>query len=498
MITLALSGICFWLSRKSKVSLYRKEGILVVVIIWFITPAIASLPFILSGTLSDPFQAYFEAASGFTTTGATTMYPKQYDPQTGLEVPITHVVKGVHDIVYTFYGTIAPIRDPNNGAILFEGIEAVGKAVLFWRSFTQWLGGMGIIVLFVAILPTLGVGGKMLFHAEMPGPIKDALTPRIKETASYLWKIYLVISIAEISFLMMTNSDITALDAFTITFSTVSTGGFSVKNTSIGNFDNATTEWIIVGFMFLSSINFSLYFFALKGKLYRLFDRELIIYIILLLFSCTLCSYFLVGTEKVLLTQEGASGIFNIEEAVRYGFFQVISAQTTTGFTTANYDVWPYASQVIMLIVMYFGGMAGSTAGGMKIIRLLLLFRIAQYKVESLFRPESVRSFHIGDSDVDTSAVIRTLCFFLIIVTISTLATFLYVMDGIDPETAIASVTCMINNIGISFRVGGPTESCAFMSSQSLSLSAFLMILGRLEFFVILAVLVPAFWKQRS
>ncbi|MEM1283026.1 MAG: potassium transporter TrkG [Chlamydiota bacterium] len=496
-ICFSLACICYIFGKNSSGTLYRKEGIFVVVLIWFLSPAVAALPYHFSGTLKNPFQAYFEATSGLTTTGATTMAAKKYDPKTHEEIPITKVVRGVHDTVYSFYGTIEPVRDPKTGLVMYEGIEAVSKSVLFWRSFTQWLGGMGIIVLFVAVLPALGVGGKQLFHAEMPGPLQDSLTPRIKETALHLWKIYLGISLLELLTLYFTNSEMSLFEIVTVTLSTVSTGGFSVRNASIGAFDNPTTDWVIIIFMFISSINFSLYYFMIIGKLYRLFDYELILYALLLGTCCLLCTYFIFGTEQVFLTDQASSTFFG-SEAFRSGFFQVVSAQTTTGFVTVDYDIWPYSAQVIMLIVMYFGGMAGSTAGGMKIMRLYMLFRIAQYKVESLFRPESVRRFRVGHSDVDVASTIRVLCFFLVLVSIATFSTFFFIIDGLDPETAFASVTCMINNIGIGFRMDGPAESCAFMSNVALVLSSFLMVLGRLEFFAILAILVPAFWKQRS
>lgn len=496
VITLLLGLFFRWIGKNASGNLYRREGIFVVVLIWFITPALSALPFIFSHTLENPFQAYFEMVSGYTTTGSTTMYPKKYDPQTGEEIPIHQVVKGVIDTGYTFYGTITPIRDPQTGKVLYEGIEAVGKALLFWRSFTQWLGGMGIIVLFVAILPALGIGGKQLFHAEAPGPIKDSLTPRIKDTASALWKIYLGLTVIETVVLMATNSEMPLFDAVTITFSTLATGGFSVKNANIAAYNNATTEWVIILFMLVGGINFSLYYYALRGKLYRLYDPELLIFLVLITLSSVFCAYHLVGWEIQLMT--GGREVLDVAKAVRYGFFQVISAQTTTGFVTANVDIWPYTTQVLLLIVMYFAAMAGSTSGGIKTMRLYMLFRIVQNKIESLFRPESVRNFTVGSVYVDHSTVVRNLCFFLIIAAVSTLSTFLFVADGIDPETALGAVACLINNVGVSFRAAGPFDSYAFMSDASLLLSSFIMILGRLEYFAILAILVPAFWKERS
>lgn len=497
VICLILASGCYYYGRRSTGQLYRKEGLAAVFIIWFVTPAIAALPFYLSGTLDNPFQAYFEATSGFTTTGATTMHPKQFDLETGKEIPVQRIVQGIHTVVYSFYGTIDPVRDPITGEVIFEGIEAVSKALLFWRSFTQWLGGMGIIVLFVAVFPFLGVGGKMLFQAEVPGPVKDSLTPRIKETASHLWKIYLGISIIETLLLLVTNREMTWLEAVTITFSTMSTGGFTIHNASIGFFANPVTEWIIIIFMVMASINFSHYYNTLKGKFFRIYEPELILYIILLLFSCCLVSFLLVGTQYIPITGE-LGGFFSIGEAIRHGFFQVISAQTTTGFVTTDYDGWPYPAQTILLLVMFLGGMSGSTAGGMKIIRHFMLFRIAQYKVESLFRPMTVRRFRIGKKEIDSNTAILVLVYFLIVATFTVFSILFFVIDGLDPESALALVTLLINNIGIGFRMVSPTESCAFLSNFGYIFSCFLMVLGRLEFLAVLAVLVPAFWKQNK
>ena len=203
IICLALSGISYYFGRNTGGRLYRKEALASVVVIWFLTPALAALPFYISGTLKNPFHAYFEAASGLTTTGSTIMYPKKFNSE-GVEIPITKEVVGIHKTIYSFYGTIDPVIDPKTGKVLFTGIEAVSKAILFWRSFIQWMGGIGVIVLFVAILPILGIGGKILFFMESPGPIKDSLTPRIKETASMLWKIYLGLTVAQIGLLLYT------------------------------------------------------------------------------------------------------------------------------------------------------------------------------------------------------------------------------------------------------------------------------------------------------
>ncbi|CRX37421.1 TrkH family potassium uptake protein [Estrella lausannensis] len=495
LVTAAFGGGLYLLGRKTDGIMYRREALLVVVSIWFLIPFFGSLPFLFSGTLSNPFQAYFEATSGFTTTGGTVLYPKKYD-ETGAEIPYRKIVEGAQDIEYVFYGTVAPVIDKATGKVLFEGIEALGVTLLFWRSLTQWIGGGGIVVLFVAVLPALGVGGRQLFYQEVTGPVKEGITPRIKETAMNLWKIYLVISLLQVFFLMLTNDEMPFFDSLMITFANVSTGGFCIKNTSIGFYDNPATDWVCIIFMLLGSINFTLYFYLLTGKFFKLYDRELFLFLGLIFVQSALCSVEIVGTPNFLL--DGRTGeSLSLTDAVRVATFHVVSAQSSTGFSTANFDLWPYPAQVVILVAMFLGGMGGSTAGGIKTMRLYILFRVAQFKVESLFRPETVRRFRIGNSEIEWEAVIRVLCFFLIVIAFTALSTYLLVLDGIDPESALGIVTATINNAGIGFRIVGPAESFAPLSDRAIGLASFLMILGRLEFLAILAILVPAFWRNK-
>jgi trk system potassium uptake protein TrkH len=495
LITVGLAFCCHYYGKSIKESIYRREGLLIVVLIWIITPAISALPFWISGTLKNPLAAYFEAMSGLTTTGSTAMSPKKYDSMSGKEIPIITVVKGEQNITYAYYGTIEPVRDAKTNKILFEGIEAVSKALLFWRAFIQWIGGVGIVVLFVAILPLLGVGGKVLFHTEMPGPIKETLTPRIKETAIQLWKIYFGLTFLQIVLLKITNYDMEWLDAVTTSFATLSTGGFSIRNASMAYYDNAYTEWIVIVFMLLGSINFSLYYFVIKGKLFKLYEPELICYLILVFVLCAYVSWNLMGTYEFSLASS-ENQILGTHKAIRYGCFQLISAISTTGFAIANYDKWPYVVQTILLIVMFVGGMSGSTAGGIKIMRQYILCRLTFSKIKSLYQPKGVQIFKIGDKEVDNNALIMVLCFFVVMITVSVLGVSLYVIDGIDPETALGLVACMVNSTGQSFRAAGPTESCAFLSNFGYILSSLLMLLGRLEFFAIFALLTPSFWKK--
>jgi trk system potassium uptake protein len=493
IISLFTALLCHFFTRNHPYKLHRQEALATVLLIWIVTPLIGSLPFFLSGTLERFDQAYFESFSGFTTTGATLMDGKQFDPVTGLEVPIIREYSGIQKIKYEFFGTIHPVIDPNTGRSL-EGLEAVGKAVLFWRSFTQWLGGIGIIVIFIALLPALGIGSKTLFQTETSGLSKEGIAPRIKDTAMQLLKIYGGLTLIQILILSVADPLLPTLDILTLTFSTVSLGGFSIHNENLAYYHSGTIEWIVFIFIILCSLNFSLYHSILKGKFYRIFDNEFILYISLLLIFGTFVSWQLIGWENRTFSGD-AHGVYSIPEAIRYGFFQLVSAQTSAGFFTDDYDHWPASIQILLLIAMYLGGMAGSTAGGIKMIRVYYLFQVAKNKIESIFRPDTVRSIILKGQAMDSKTIISILCFFFIVVSFSLLGSFLYILDGIDVDTAYSLTGAMITNTGIGLRAAGPTSTVAFLTPFSTWLSCFLMLLGRLEFYAVLIVLIPDFWK---
>ena len=493
-VVLACGYGFYHFGKKAKGLIYRREGLILVVAIWLLTPLLAMLPFLFSGTLKNPVQAFFETVSGLTTTGSTIMQAKLYDGD-GNEIPIIGRIKDSQTTTYRFWGTVEPVRDAG-GEIVYQGVEAVGKAILFWRSFIQWIGGVGVLVLLIAVLPALGVGGKVLFQAESPGPIKETLTPRLGETAAYLWKIYLSLTCVQVFLLMLCDVKISFFDAICISFSTVSTGGFAVKNSSIGAYDNFGVYWIVILFMIIGSVNFSLYFYILRGKFLRLKDPELIAYLASLFFSGCFTAYWLWGTPKILLGPD-RGGHFSWWEAITHGFFQTVSAQSSSGFATANYDLWPFAVQALLLIVMFLGGMSGSTAGGIKIMRFVILFRLIQHRIELLFRPTTVRISRVGKMAISSDAAQTVLSFFVVFIGATVLGVFLLVIDGVDPETALSVVASSINNVGITFREAGPTLSCAFLTTFGCLVSCFLMILGRLELFALLVILMPAFWKQR-
>ncbi len=492
LVTFLLGGLLWLAGREATGHLYRREALLLVIIVYLLTPAIGALPFLFNGTLTNPFDAYFESVSGLTTTGATIMQSKNIDPQTGEELPIEKKFVTGGKEIYKYYGTITPVVLPKTHEVLV-GLSAVNYGLLFWRSFMQWLGGGGIIVLFVAILPALGVGGKILFQTEVTGPTKESMMPRIKETASHLWKIYLGLTLCEIVLLYVTNKAVSFFDAITISFSTLSTGGFTIHNDGIGAINNAYTDWIIILFMVLGSISFSLYFYCMRGKFYRLNDSELKVFLLIILLSVSIATWQLMGKSEDLFF--GPSGKFNFFEALRYGAFQVISAQTSTGFSTANFDLWPYSIQVLMLVLFYVGGMAGSTAGGIKVVRQQTFFRIMLNKIESIYRPDAVRTYRVGTSIIDNRTATTVLCFFMVAASLAIISTFLLVLDGIDPETSLTSIACMQNNVGLAFRMGGPTESFAFLTNWGKTICCFMMIAGRLEYFALLIAFVPAFWR---
>lgn len=483
ILSLLLGCIFKWLGRKSTDALYRRESILLVVFIWILTSLVSALPFTLSGIL-NPLDAYFEAMSGLTTTGATLLCPKSYDPATGQETPIRLTNPHVPEKTYIYYGTVAPIRDPQTGFILYSGIEAVSQPLLLWRSLLQWVGGMGIVVIFLTVLPALGVGGKFLYQMEATGPIKDEISPRVRETASQLWKLYTCFTLIEVALLIWTNPAMPFFDALCTSLSTISTGGFSIRNDSIASYHSAATEGIVIAFMILGSINFSLYFHILRLKFFRIYVPDFFLFLGIAALGCLAVSLFLIPEL----------GLF---QALREGSFQALSFQTTTGFFSTNYDRWPFSPQMFLLLLMFVGGMSGSTAGGIKTSRFYIAYKILLHRLESIFRPDSVRKLRIGKNEIDEKNALTVLSFFCIVGLFTILGTLCLVLDGIDPETAFGLIACLLNNVGIAFRAAGPTESVAFLSPFSKLLSTFWMLLGRLEFFVVLLLFLPSFWKNR-
>ena len=438
-ITVIAGLILYLIFRKAQAEVIsQREGMAIVAVGWAAVGLFGALPFYLGDGCFTFVDAVFESVSGFTTTGASVL----------------------------------------------TNIEAVSKGLLFWRSFIQWLGGMGIIVLSVAILPFLGVGGMQLYKAEVPTPVPDKLKPRIRDTAMILWKVYALISIAQVIFLMV--GGMTLYDALCHTFTTMPTGGFSTKNASVAHFDSVYFDVVIIFFMLLAGINFSLHYQMLRGKTLAFWqDSE--------------CRFFLGAV--VLLTLAVSFNVFgtiyqSIGEAVRYGAFQVVSIVTTTGYVTADYEKWPAMSQLILLLCMFLGASAGSTGGGMKCLRILLCFKYCYKELFYLIHPHAVTRVKIGGKTVPDDVMRSVLGFLALYMGLFALSSVPLAGLGVDFTTAFAAVAATIGNIGPGFGMVGPVENYAQIPVLGKWLLIWCMLLGRLEIFTVIILMVPEFWRK--
>lgn len=437
----AVAGGAMVLSGRGDGEVYRREGILIVVGGWVLASIFGAVPYLLTGTIASPVDALFEAASGFTTTGATVLVD----------------------------------------------IEAAGRGVLFWRSFTQWLGGMGIIVLFVALLPELGPGARFLYKLEVPGPTAGALRPHIRDTASVLWRIYLGLSAAEVVLLMVAGLDL--YDALTHTFSTLSTGGFSPRAASVAAFDSAAVDLIVVVFMILAGANFSLYFGLRHRSGWRPVwrDPELRAYLLIL------------GGATVVVTWDLlARGVFeSAPAAVRHSLFQVTSILTTTGFATTDFEGWPAAARMLLVATMFVGGCAGSTAGSMKVMRMVIGLKAAWREVRLIFSPSTVISILVGSKPVPEGVVRSVAGFFILYLSTWGLGTVaLTLVGGEGLVTSATAAAATLGNIGPGLEAVGPVDNYAFFHPVSKLIMVLLMWLGRLEVYSILALATVQFWRR--
>jgi trk system potassium uptake protein TrkH len=461
-----------------------------VVLIWLGASTIGSFPYFFSGTLNSPVDAFFESVSGFTTTGNTILCAKQYNTQSHEE--IAYVKKSSDNHSFIFYGNVKPLY-LTSGEIK-EGIEALPRALLLWRSMTQWLGGGGIVVLFLTLLPLAGVGNKVLFQSEVTGPSKEGLTPRIKETARILWKIYLGLSLALLFSITFWIPELSWFESLTLMLSTVSTGGFSIYNTNMAHFQNETLELILSLFMILGSINFYLLFHLIKGQFYKAFDIELLLFLVIILSITLSGAWILQGENLQSLSGEAlkSDSIVNLKTS----FFHLASLTSSTGYASVNFAIWPASLQFLLFVSMYIGGMSGSTAGGIKVIRIYILIRYCFYRIKSLLQPESVETFKLHGREIESTTVTLVFSFFGLVLIANVTGAFIYLLDGLDMGSALSLTACNLNNSGQGFNMIGPTESCAFLSSSSKLLSCFQMLLGRLEYFTLLMVMIPAFYRK--
>jgi trk system potassium uptake protein TrkH len=436
-ITFLLGSLLNVLTR-GEVRFSRKDGFAIVTFGWLAVGVVGALPYVLTGAIPHPVDALFETISGFTTTGST----------------------------------------------ILADIEVLPRGIIFWRSFTQWLGGMGVLLLCVAILPFLGVGGMQIYRAEMPGPSKDRLTPRIGTTAKLLYGVYLVLTVAQILCLML--ADMSFYDAINHTFCTVSTGGFSPYNRSIAAFDSSWVHSIIIVFMILAGVNFSLHFRFLKKDWKAYGSSSEVRFYLLITFGAALMICF------DLISRDHSS--FGI--AFRDSLFQVSSILTTTGFATADYDVWPLLSKTLIFFLLFSGGCAGSTAGGIKVMRSVVLLKEVFRQVKLFMQPQAVLKVRLDKRPVAATVVSGITAFVFCYVLL--IALFTLIMTYYLPDLASASsaaISCL-SNVGPGFSALGPTRNYSEIAASGKLILAFCMLLGRLELFTVLVLFTPSFWKK--
>lgn len=426
--------------------LYRREGILIVAGGWMLASLFGALPYLMTGVVETVPDAIFESASGFTTTGAT----------------------------------------------IFNDIEAAGRGVLFWRSFTQWLGGMGIIVLFVALLPELGPGARFLYKLEVPGPTAETLHPRVTDTAAVLWRIYLYFSVALTTLLMLAGMDL--YDALTHTFSTLSTGGFSPRGASVAAFQSPLIEVIIIVFMFLAGANFSLYYGLRRLGFRSLWlDAEFRIYLIgTCVVSCLVAWSLMKSPAWAMMEGEPYK---HLGRALLDSFFQVSSILTTTGFGTADFDRWPPLARNLVVALMFVGGCAGSTAGGMKIMRLVVGMKSAFREVRMIFSPSTVLRIFVSGKAVPEAAVRSVGGFFILYIMSWAAGSLFLTVGGHELEVAASASIATLGNIGPGLGAAGPTQNFAFFAGWQKLMMVALMWIGRLEVYVIAALVTTGFWR---
>ena len=426
---------------KNKKELSTHDGFAVVTMGWFAMAIFSALPFYFSGTLNYT-NSFFEAMSGLTTTGATVL---------------------------------------GNPTTLM--IEALPHGVLFWRSFTQFIGGMGIIVFSIAILPMLGMGGVQLFRAEVAGPVADKITPRVKQTAKLLWGIY--VGIVLILCLILKIEGMSWFDAICHSFTTIATSGFSTKNASIAAYSGAI-QWTIIVFMFLAATNFSLhYYFIAKGKFEYYKDHEFRVYFGI----CIICS--ILFFINIVSTNKYQADLLSF----RHSVFTAVSILTTTGFSTENFNEWPEMSKTLLFFLFFIGGSAGSTTGGMKIIRSIVVVKYLLYEVRKLLHPKGVFNITIGENTIDDNVVRATLGFYLFYILIFVFTAVTLSFTGLDVETALTASASAIGNIGPGLGSIGPTDNWGHLSDFAKWLTSFCMLLGRLEIFTVVVLFSRSFWK---
>ncbi|WP_430810280.1 MULTISPECIES: TrkH family potassium uptake protein [unclassified Carboxylicivirga] len=437
-VCIGVGGLISLMLRKAPKNIGMREGYLIVALVWVVFSFFGLLPFYLSGAIPSFTDAFFETISGFTTTGSS----------------------------------------------ILNDIEALPHGLLFWRSLIQWLGGMGIIVLSLAILPVLGVGGMQMFIAEVPGPAPDKLHPRITETAKRLYGIYVLFTLAEAILLVI--GGMTPFDAICHSFTTMATGGYSTKQASVAYFASPYIQYIIILFMFIAGANFTMSYSALRGKFMKIVrDEELQAY-----------TGIIIGVSALVATVLYFTGSASfVEQAWRDGLFQVVSIITTTGYATADYLVWAPFLSVIIFLLMFTGGSAGSTGGGIKIVRIVLLMKNSFFELKRLVHPNAVIPVRYNNRAVSQGIITNVLAFIVIYMMTVGISMIIMSIMGFDLDTALGAVATSIGNIGPGLGDVGPALNFYEVPAFGKWFLSFLMLIGRLELFTVILLFSPYFWK---
>jgi len=416
-----------------------REGFVIVAGAWILTGITGALPFALSGAVPTYLDGLFETVSGLTTTGAS----------------------------------------------VIDNVEILPRSILLWRSMTQWLGGMGIIVLFIVFLPNM-TGAVHLFKAEVPGPISERVLPRIRDNALKLWQIYLGFTITQILLLMLVG--MTWFDAINHSFTTMATGGFSTKGASIMYYDSLGIELVVIIFMIIAGGNFGLYYLAWRSGVKKILkDVEFQFYLLIIAVSTLMIAL------SLWWTMGTGSG-----NSLRQALFQVVSIMTTTGYASADFNQWPSVSKFILLCLMFIGGSAGSTAGGIKVSRIILLFKLGWAELRRAIHPKAVINVRFAKSSVDPVVLNTVAVFFFLFLSIFAFATLLLTATGLEPFDAMSAVVATLGNVGPGFGVVGPMTTFSSINPFGESVLILCMLLGRLELFTLLVLIQPEFWHSRK
>ncbi|MFY0629991.1 MAG: TrkH family potassium uptake protein [Flavobacteriaceae bacterium] len=452
VVTVFLGLILYFFNKPTNTNIQKKEGYLIVTLGWLTLSFTGMLPYLFSGAIPNVTNAFFETLSGYSTTGSS---------------------------------------------ILID-IESMPRGILFWRSATHWIGGMGIIVLTIAILPLLGIGGMQLFMAEAPGPSADKLHPRITDTAKRLWLIYVILTFAE--FLLLKVAGMTWFDAINHAMATVSTGGFSTKNDSLSFWNHMPLiQYIVIFFMIVAGTNFVLTYFALKGKIRKVIQSEEFRYYILgiLSITCIVASIILFFQDPSLQTTVNHPEVLGqAESAFRHALFQVTSIITTTGFVSADFTMWSFFATGIFFALFFVGGSAGSTSGGIKIVRHIVMLKNSFLEFKKTLHPNAIIPVRYDGKSVKQTIVFNILSFFVIYMLIFIISSVVLTFLGLDFVSALGAAASSLGNIGPAIGSVSPVDNFVHLSDGAKWFCSFLMLIGRLELFTVLILFTPFFWRK--